>query len=316
MAVLVSSGLSAKLRTEVIRKKALETIEQSLVMDKLAMKVSFEKREGKRIQFYAYDRLAASTTALTEGVAPAEGSLTVTSLTADLAQYGAWVKISDWAEDILVSSPLEAARERLSAQAAKTIDTLIRDALDTGLPNQFANGEASLAAVGSSDVLTGKEFLKAYVTLQKNDVPFFDSMSYKAVIHPAAHGDLMNDTNLGSFNDVFKYGMSQKFEKNEIGQIYGCRIMESSIVSSTTAGTEGSATVYSMPVVGKDAVAMVALDGRNFEIAIKPPEKQLSDPLGQVGFVSWKIHGFVAKYLGAVGANPNLGVRIRAGSQY
>lgn len=318
MAVLNAvTNHSGMLRTEVIRKKALETIEQNLVMLDLCQLQDFPKNEGRTIAFYTHNRLSAETTALTEGVVPAEGSLTITQITANLAQYGSFVKLSDWTQDILVMPAMEPARDRIEHQARLTVDRLILNELDSNLPNQFANGESALSAVGSSDVCTAKELLKAAITMKKNDVMPLRGDDYVAVLHPAMIGDLFNDSNVGSYNDVHKYTDAKPLLTGEVGRVYGVRVLESSNIQSTTTGTEGSATVYSCPIIGKDACGAVRLGGKNFEIKIKEPGSAGSaDPLDQIGSVGWKLNGFVAKYLGNVGSNPHRGVRLRAGSQY
>ena len=49
---------------------------------------------GAAIQWRKWGALPAATSALTEGTPPTEGSLTVTAVTATLAQYGAFQKVS------------------------------------------------------------------------------------------------------------------------------------------------------------------------------------------------------------------------------
>ncbi len=50
---------------------------------------------GKNIEFRKYDALPKATTPLTEGVTPEGQALTVTTVTADLHQYGGWVPLTD-----------------------------------------------------------------------------------------------------------------------------------------------------------------------------------------------------------------------------
>lgn len=53
------------------------------------------KNNGNQAKFRRYSQLTPATTALTEGVTPAGSSLSVTDITATLAQYGDFVTLSD-----------------------------------------------------------------------------------------------------------------------------------------------------------------------------------------------------------------------------
>src|SRR3990167_4047475 len=48
------------------------------------------------IKFRRYSLLSAATTALSEGVSPSGSQLSVTDVTASVAQYGDYVTLTDW----------------------------------------------------------------------------------------------------------------------------------------------------------------------------------------------------------------------------
>lgn len=319
MAINTTSTLSANLPSEYYRKVLLEVFDQTLQFYGLGEKTPLPKNSGKVVKWLIYSKLAAATTALTEGVPPSDTALTTGNATATVSQYGGYTKISDLLEATAIDPVVKSAMERMGKQGSLTIDTLCRDVLDAALPNQFANGKANLAATGINDVVTAKEFLKAAITLQKDSVGPHTGQDYVAVIHPANLGDLQNDTNIGSWVDLNKYidpGAKRPFN-GEAGKVYQVRILVSQNISSTTTGTLGSATVYSCPVLGSEAFGVVNLDNKNVETFIKPAGSGGSlDPLDQVGTVGWKAKGFVAKYLGAVNSNVDRGVRVRAGSAF
>lgn len=320
MATNTTSTLSANLPSEFYKKTLLTVMDETLQFVPLGVKTNLPSGSGKVVKWLVYDKLSAATSGLTEGVVPSDTSLTTRNVTATVAQYGGFAKISDFLEATAIDPVAESAMERLGKQAALTLDTLVRDVLDTALPNQFANGKASLAATGSTDVLTAKEFLKAVVTLKKNNVGPASGNNYIAVCHPACLGDVMNDTNIGSWVDINKYTQSDsnKIFNGEVGKVYMTRILESANVSSTTTGTLGSATVYSNVFLGEEAFGVVALNGKNIQTFTKPAGSAGSlDPLNQVGTVGWKSLGFVAKYLAPFGgSHPDRGLRIRAGSSF
>ncbi|MBQ9993370.1 MAG: N4-gp56 family major capsid protein, partial [Clostridia bacterium] len=66
----------------------------NLVLYKYGQKKSVPKNEGKAVNFRRFNSLAAATTPLTEGQ-PGDGqSLDITTIVANLAQYGDYVTIT------------------------------------------------------------------------------------------------------------------------------------------------------------------------------------------------------------------------------
>jgi N4-gp56 family major capsid protein len=301
-------------------KKLLSVLEQRLQMYALGVKAVLPRNSGNMIQWLRYQRLAPATTPLVEGIPPTENQLIQNSVIAAIQEYGDFVKISDLLEATAIDPVVESALEHLGRQGALTLDTIIINELVTTLPAQYANNKTSLATVGSSDVFTAKEILKGVITLKKNLVgPMVDD-DYIVVAHSASLGDLMNDTNVGSWVDLNKYfdAAAKRPLKGELGKTYGARILESQNIPFTNVGTLGGATVYSNILLGEDAFGVVQLDGKSVQTFVKPVGSAGSlDPLNQVGTVGWKVLGFAAKYMGGVAnGTSDLGVIIYSGSQF
>ena len=70
------------------KREAIETARALLTYAKWGVKEPMKENTGKQINFVRYDKLAAATTPLTEGVTPTGQTLTVTDVTATLTQYG------------------------------------------------------------------------------------------------------------------------------------------------------------------------------------------------------------------------------------
>lgn len=295
-------------------------MDQTLQLYPLGVKTSLPKGYGTQVKWVRYSRLNASTTPLTEGVPPTETNLVTTNVTATVSQYGDFVKITDLLDMTAIDDVVKGALERLGKQGALTIDTLCRDELDGSLPNQFCNNKTSLATTGVNDVFTAKEALKGVITLKKDLVGPHTGNDYIIVAHSAALGDMMNDTNIGSWVDLNKYIEPSKMRpfNGELGKVYGARVLESQNISSTTTGTLGGARVYSNLLLGSECFGVVNLDSEAVKTFVKPQGSAGSlDPLDQVGTVGWKALGFVAKYLGGTSAGTSdLGVRIRGGSAF
>jgi len=299
-------------------KKLLTVFDQTLQMVPLGLKTPMPRGFGTQVKWLSYVRLNAATTPLVEGVPPTEESLTTFNVTSNVQQYGGWVKISDLLEATAIDPVVNSALERLGKQGALTLDTLVLNELGANLPNQFANNKASLAQTGVNDVMTAKEILKAVVTLKKALVTPHTGNDYVSVVHVTSGGDMMNDTNIGSWVDLNKYidPSAERPFNGEIGKVYGCRVLESQNIQSTTTGTLAGATVYANIVLGQECYGVVSLDSKNMQTFVKPQGSGGSaDPINQVGTVGWKSLGFTAKYLGG-GLGPERGVQVRAGSAY
>lgn len=306
-------------------KKLLKVFDQTLQMYDLGVKTPMPQGFGTQAKWLQYVRLNAATTPLVEGVPPTETTLTTLNVVATVLQYGEFVKISDLLELTAIDPVVNSALDRLGRQASLTIDTLILNELGGSLPNQFANGKASLATTGVGDVMTAKEILKGVVTLKKNLITPHTGNDYVCVVSSPSAGDIMNDTNIGSWVDLNKYiperGTDRPFN-GELGKVYGCRILESQNIQSTTTGTLNGATVYANILLGEEPFGVVLLDGKSVQTFVKPTGSAGSaDPINQVGTVGWKSVGFAAKYFGGLsipggGLTPDRGLQIRSGSAF
>src|SRR5690348_4787302 len=81
------------------------------------------------ITFATVPDLTLNTTVLTEGTAPTTQSLTLSTVSLSTAQYGQTVTITDVAK---IKSPVDLASlitDRLSRQAAESIDKVVRDVI-------------------------------------------------------------------------------------------------------------------------------------------------------------------------------------------
>lgn len=320
MANHTTSTLSANLHVY-YSKQLLDTLGRTKIIEDFAERsVNIPTGAGQQVKWLRYDEFNITdptTVQLVEGQVPSEATVTTRNLTATTVQYGNFAKVTDRLDYTAIDPVMENINKRMAEQSGQLVDIICRNELDNNLPNQFANSKANLAATGSGDVLTAKELLKAVINLQKNSVPAHERGYYVGIIHPACLGDLMNDTNVGSWVDLNKYVDSGKknTEKGEAGMVYGCKVFVSDLISSTTSGTLGSATVYSNLVLGKGAFGTAQLGAKNVQFKQKSfGSGGVADPLDQVATVGYKLLGFVPKYFGgSSNGTADRGYRIRAG---
>ena len=315
MATNTTLTLTANLWTY-YNKRMLSRLENTLRLYQLGDKRPLPKGFGKIVYFLRYNNMSVNDAqTLAEGTPPTDTALSSVNVTAEIVQYGNYTKLSDLISTTAIDPVVNSAIDILSYNAALKMDTVLRTELDATGGTQYANGKTALSSVGTSDVLTAKELLKAATTLKANAVPTRSDGNYVAVAHPAVCYDVMNDTAVGSWIDINKYVGKQEAYKGEIGKAYGVRVIESHNMSSTTDGTLSSAKVYNTLVLGNEDFAVIELSGQNLKTFIKSlGSAGTADPLDQVSTVGYKVT-FAVKYLGGSGAfDTDRHIKIKSGT--
>lgn len=223
-------GLSAEMKT-FYEKRLIDLAEPKLVHGRFGDSYPIPQGSGKQIEFRKYSILGKALTPLTEGVTPAGNSLTVTTITCPLKQYGDWIQMSDMLQLTAVDNNIVQATKLLGSQAGRTLDTVIREELCGGTnviyaPKQ-ANGQAtevtSRTQLDKTAVLTPELFFKAAAQLSAMNADYIDD-SYVAIIHPYAAYDLMRNS---EWIDVHKYADPKAIYDGEIGKLGSVRFVSS-----------------------------------------------------------------------------------------
>jgi N4-gp56 family major capsid protein len=300
MAFISTSSNSANLHLY-YEKKMLETVEPRLVLHQLGMKQRLPKGNGKQVKWLRYSAIAESTSTLTEGTPPSELSVSSSNVTADIAQYGQFSKVTDLLSDTAIDPVVENLAERFGRAAAKTVEKLIINELDAQAAVQRVNNRANDAAILAGDVLNHKELIEAMIRQKADYIEAHERGDYICVLHPLAEYDLMVDTQSGSWLDISKYTDNKPQLNGEIGKMYGMRFLISDkMTTQTDAGDGGTVDVISSYVIGAEAFGVVELNGQSVKMIRKSlGSAGAADPLDQYSTVGYKIHGFAAKYLDA-----------------
>lgn len=298
MANMTTSSNSANLHLY-YEKKLLQTLEPRLVFYQLGKKQKLPKGMGKQVKWLRYSAIAGSTTALTEGAPPSELSVSTSNVTATIAQYGEFAKVTDMLSDTAIDPVLENLAERFGRASAKVIEKLIIAELDSGAAVQRVNNRANDAAIVAGDVLNHKELIEAKIRMQSDYIDAHESGDFVAVIHPLAQFDLQVDTQTGAWLDIQKSVDNKPLLNGEIGRMYGMRFLTSDhCTTEADAGAGGTVDVLSNYVVGEEAFGVVELGGDSVKMFRKGlGSAGTADPLDQISTVGYKIHGFAAKYL-------------------
>ena len=281
-----TNDLSAEMKT-FYSDYLLDIATPLLVHDQFGQKHPIPKNGGKTIEFRKYSPLAKATTALTEGVTPDGQALNVSTITATVAQYGGWIKMTDMLLLTAIDNNMVQATELIGDQAGRTLDTITREVLNAGTNVQYGDGSSKTqrTALTQSDKLTVEAVFRAVRTLKKGLAKPIDG-SYVAIIHPDVAYDLMTSD---QWLDVHKYANTAEIYNGEIGKIGGCRFVETTEAKIFKDGGEGGIDVYSTLFFGANAYGVTEVTGGGLEHIVKQlGSAGTADPLNQVASVGWK----------------------------
>ena len=256
-----------------------------LVHDQFAQQRDIPAGSGKTIEFRQFDPLPAVTDPLVEGVTPDGQELSVSAVSATVAQYGGYVTTSDVLDMTALDPVVNEATKLIARQAGETLDAITREVVNAGTNVLYAKGKAdtrptSRSAVGytsdaSNNNLTVDDIKLAVRALKRQDAPKIHG-DYVAIIHPDVAFDLMRDS---EWLSPKQYVDTADLYNGEIGKLYGVRFVENTRAkvfhAENLAGTartllvnhEGgySGAITSLAFDG-GAVAEDALIGRKIQI--------------------------------------------------
>jgi len=285
-------------------KKLLETAKTQLVYASFGQKKPIPRNSGKTVEFRRwklFDPDAVHT--LTEGVTPDSQNIGQTKVEATVAQYGAYVEVSDLLELTAYDPVIGDTSELLGEQMGIHIDHVTRDVMTATTNKQIAGGRASTTNLTASDVLTVAEIRKAVRTLKKNKARMFGNGKrphFICICDPDATYDLQNDS---LWQDVSKYSNAEQIYQGEIGRLFGVVFVESTeaLISLHTASTplNSDYDVHHTLVFGADSYGIVDIDGSgSMRIIVKPKGSSgTSDPLDQRSTIGAKVEAYTAVIL-------------------
>lgn len=279
-ATLPGGGSATYLNKNFYDKKLLETARTRLVFANFGQKRSIPRNMGKRVEFRRYDLFSPelASAPLVEGVTPEGQSLSQSRVEAEVAQFGAYVEISDVLEATAYDEVVSDSAELLGEQLGTVVEWITRDAMCAGTNVQYAGGRLSRLQVTTSDKLTVAEVRKAVRTLKKAKARMFTSNEkgearkphFICICSPEATYDLQSDT---LWQDVSKYANAEQIYSGEIGRLFGVVFVEStetrvyrqSVLTTVSSHSAGSADVV-LEAVTDAAAAYLAQGGAKIKI--------------------------------------------------
>jgi N4-gp56 family major capsid protein len=248
------------------------------------------------LRYARYADLAVSTATLTEGTAPTDDALTISSEYFTAAQYGATVAVSDLANLDSPHDLISIAAERVAYKAVRSMDTLVRDSVHSNALTTAifgATGATTLtsntanSAVAVAGVLTGSFVKQMVARLKGSNVPQFADGTYRCIIHPAQEYDLVSDTSVNGWIEANKYVNQTPLLTGEIGQFAGVRFIVSSDAKVYSTAGASAGNVYSALFLGPDAYTIG--DSQTLQSYFVAPGGDHSDPLAQRAIVGYKM---------------------------
>lgn len=267
----------------------LENAKHNLVFTQLGKKQPLPRNHGKTVEWRKFNTFEKALTPLVEGVIPTGKKFGMTAINVSVQQFGDYVTISDQLEMHAVDPHILGATEEMSSAAGWTLDTLVRNVLVAGTNVMYApNGSTAVtsrANLTAACKMTPDVVHKAVTWLKKTNAPKFDGRWYVAVIHPSVAYDL---TSSDAWIEAHKYAATTELFDGEIGQLWGCRFIESNEAPVYSNGASSSPVmVYGTLFFGKDAFGVVDPEGMGMEMIIKS-RAEVGGPLEQFSTVGWK----------------------------
>ena len=292
-----SSNLTAEMKT-FYDMTLIDEATANLDHDQFGQKRPIPANGGKTIEFRKFAPLAKAITPLTEGVTPDGKSLKVTAVTANVNQYGDFITQSDVLELTSLDNTILEATKLLGRQAGITLDTVVRNVLNSGTnvtycPKVASGSETAVTSRSALDTtaqLTVKVVQQVVAKLRGQNAPTIGG-KYVAVIHPYVAYDLMRDP---EWIDAHKYANPTNLYEGEIGEIAGVRFVQTTEAKVFTA-TNGDANcpdglaVFSTIFLGEGAYGVTEITGGGLQTIVKQKGSAgTADPLDQRSSVGWK----------------------------
>lgn len=267
------------------------------------------KGETKVKKFKRYERLAAATTPLTEGITPAGSTPTTTDYEATLQQFGDYLPLTDVIADTASDPVLAEYSGMIGEQAALTVETVAFGVLKAGTNLAYANGSGRTDVNTTLTLAMQRKAVRALerqlgrrITKKLSSTPAFNTENVRPAFIGLAHVDLRSTIEgLAGYKPVEDYGTQATYE-GEIGAVGDVRYIISTVFEAwadgggakgTMVSTSGtSADVYPVLYLAADAFGVVPLKGASAltPMVLNPGKISDSDKLGQRGHVGWKTY--------------------------
>jgi len=310
---LVQTGAteSAGLITTSIRRKFIPRLLNKLRFDPYCASGKLEMRGGsKTLRWNLASDIGVYTTALTEDTlttANQINTLTITSVLQTVSDYGAWAPQSDLSDSVWTNETRNEFADMFAYSAAKTKDTLLRNAALATTTAFWAQGTGTGAptTVFATGTAIAQDLNYIRGAFDQADCDAFDSIggNYLLVIHGEVEQDMVADVTTGrlSWSPLIQNvpaGYDRITNYKGPGALLGIAVMRSNNIDTITLTTgstpigSGAAgiTVYRNVALADHGIGKTTLDQAEPRIIRKNPgPSTVSVPLDTYGTIGWKM---------------------------
>lgn len=301
---------------------------QPLILERFATSQMIDKNKGQTVKWRRAIPYTVAMDQLVEGVTPAPQGIAFEDVTSVLAQFGAWIPFTDVVQDTFEDNVLAEMTSLAGEQAGLTKERILWNMMIGGTAVIYAGAVANrglvVAPISAADLQLAQKQLK--VAMAKPITKMIDA-SVKIATMPVAPayvavGHTSFEQNLRAIPGFLpreQYAATTALLSDyEIGKYQDIRFILSPTytyfagaggTSAVVQNTGGKADVFPMVIFGQDAFAATALKGQDSaNVAVKNPKMASgdTDPLGQRGYIAWKM------WYSAVRLNEAWVVRIEA----
>jgi N4-gp56 family major capsid protein len=253
-----------------------------------------------------YGSLSAVTSALTEGSTPAEqASPSLSKITITPNWYGAFVGYTDEIDMVEFDPYVSEVSGILGEQCGLSADTIIRDYMVANSTTDWSHDKAASNLLDApGDNITYKDLLKQIAAAEADGMLPADGNFFPVLIHPHTWATLMQDP---IFVNMFvqEDAGSDPIRTGYIGRILRMKFyMSSNSKVYEDTGLNGTEDIYTMIIIGKEAMSIVGFGGTLPSLTDQGGETQ-----GPLNGKSISPVSIIGKPLGSAGANDPLDQR-------
>lgn len=166
-----------------------------------------------------------------EGTNPTAITWGANSFSTGPAQFGVLIQVSDLLVRNSAIEVIQNASREVQLALARMVDTAIQTVVNAGSNGVIYSGnKTSRTSLGAGDTIAQSDLVRAVTWLRSSNAAGlepFEGGSYAAVIHPNVMGDLMSNTQSGSWIDAARYTSPQDIINGKMTGYRGIKYLES-----------------------------------------------------------------------------------------
>lgn len=272
----------------------------NFVFSQMGRDIDIPKNQGTTVMSVArYNSLPVDLTAsgkgaaLAEGVAPTPLQPQGVRVQMTVAQYGAFMEITDWVDDIALHDIKSVYQPELARHAAEVKERHIIAAF-ADASEYYVGAKTSVDgyAANSEDYLTLEDLRRVALYMKNYNRKGHRRFGgrFVAVVHTNVMNDLLDDDILtqklletGQENAPIKAGTLAQY------MAYGMNFVETLIAPVTTNENASPVNVYTSYVLGYDPYVVTRLGSQGVQFKMTGFEAEKTDPLGQRATFGYKM---------------------------